>query len=588
MKSFKEVAAVLTILSIIIFLRAETKAAETDLKIFRQLTNERTSTNRPALTAEIVKRDGPAIVSDARSPSRLSVDISGAVAYVPTLGAKLAIALWLDVPARPQWWGAKCDGAALDTTAVRAAVSGAANARLRLAVSGTCLTGTVDVPSSTRIEAAQPGSGFKLATTTGPLLRVAAGADRVVVRGLMLDATNIDAAAVRNSRRSDGPGAVIYQPPGGNGGTIEISDTRVVGIYRPGGGTNALILNGAVARVTGNHVEATSGDALNFNGGFAYVAGNHVSQSGDGCIAFNNGARGVVIGNTLMRCDLAFGAGPEGHAADSDQVQSMVFANNTIEACRVGVNMGWYGYAEREGPVNWSVDNNLFRNCKQTAINYDGRATSWIANGTITGNVISHLGAKDYDGAPGIDTYAIRMVNAGGLTVMGNRIYDPRGMGKQEGIYLLNTPKSALVANSIQGGAINYNFAMWIIDSSDTAVTGNTVSAAQQILQATLTKPGARYGLNVSGNIGSDISDSGIVFATNGSGFTIWTNQIDGGTGVGSGIGLPVVASDFTVGPNQIRWAGKSAISDPPRRSWINWQIRGNNTGNGSQPAGAN
>ncbi|WP_139257181.1 right-handed parallel beta-helix repeat-containing protein [Methylobacterium sp. yr668] len=547
---------------------------------------DRTIINGPSSSGPV---DGmsvtPAGGAETRTLSGWLGDLSGALTYVPTLGAKLTLAQWLEVPARPQWWNAKCDGATLDTTAMRKAVTGSAAAGLTLRVTGTCLTGMIDVPSNARIVSEQAGT-LKLSTPIGPLLRIAAGANGVVIRGMTFDATSLDAADVDAAGNRGLPGAVIYQTPGIGGGTIRIVDNRFLDIYEKTQSISAIILNGAISYVTGNYVAGTGGDALNFNGGFNHVSGNVVARSGDGCIAFNNGARGVVTGNTLMKCELGFGAGPEGSAFDADQAQSMVFANNTVEASDYGVNMGWFRVAGRTSPVNWVVANNVFRNIRSVAINYDGHAAGFAANGAVTGNVIWRTGAATYNGTKAATPVDIRIVNGGGVTVSSNTLRDSLGTGRAGGIFAQGSPNIAITGNSIaQSGANQYDSGIFIYDTQYSAVSGNVINGALigiKLDQSAL----ADYVSTITGNTLLTILYAGVSVGGAGGSF-----NINGNTMISVGPGTPTAGvvidkanNDFSVQNNLIRWRSGVAISNPAGRTWARYLVGGNNTGGGTVP----
>jgi hypothetical protein len=518
-------------------------------------------------------------------PQAPVISLEKAVAWVPTITARLAIAQWLDVPARPQWWGAKCDGQALDTNPMRAAVTGSAAAGLALHITGTCLTTTIDTPSKARLIAEQYGA-LKLSTPIGPLLKLAANANDVEVRGLVLDATSLDAAAVEAAGNRGLPGTVIYQTPGGGGGTIRITDNRFLDIYKPTQSISAVILNGAISYVSGNYVEGTGGDALNFNGGFNHVTGNFVARSGDGCIAFNNGARGVVTGNTVMKCELGFGAGAEGIASDTDQYQSMIFANNTVEASDYGVNMGWFGVEGRTAPINWIVANNVFRNIRSVAVNYDGHAPGFASNGSVTGNTIWRTGAATYNGTRPSAPIDIRLLNAGGVTVAGNTLRDSLGTGRAGGIFAQGSPNITITGNSIaQSGANQYDSGIFLYDTQYSTIGSNLISGALIGIKFDQSAP-TDYITTVTGNTLLTILYAGVSVGGSGGSFNINGNtMISVGAGTPTaGVALGTGHNDFSVQNNLIRWGSGVAISNPVGKTWARYLVNGNNTGGGTAP----
>ena len=523
----------------------------------------------------------PAGGAETRALSGWLGDLSGALAYVPTLNAKLQIATWLDVPARPQWWGAKCDGVTVDTAAMRAAVAGSTAAGLRLRVSGTCLTETIDFPSKAQIDAVQAG-GLKLSGPTGPLLRLAVNADDVLIEGLTFDISSVGTAS------GDSATSSIFQSVGGTSGRVTIRNNRFKALPDFPANNHAFILNGAYSFVSGNYAEATGGDTYNFNGGFHRVSGNYVGRSGDGCVAFNNNARGIVSGNVLRNCDLAFGAGAFSDAGASDQLQSIIFADNVVDIAKFGVNFGWFGVANREGPVNWTVSGNTFRNIQTAAVNYDGRTSDWRSNGTITGNTFWRTGSADFHGVQGVDAFDIRLANSGGMTITGNSHTDAVGSNSSYGIYITNGADYAISSNQMvsTNGSATYTYGVFLQDAQFAAITSNVMRNVGSGVRLAQSQPGVTHGAVVSSNFFWSMGLVGVHVTESGGDFIIANNYIKSSAGF-AGVAISPAAYDFTVTGNVIRWGSGKAI-DAPANSWTGYLITNNNTGGGSVPAGAN
>lgn len=535
----------------------------------------------------------PAGGSETRTIAGWLGDVTGALAYVPTLSAKLTLAKWLDVPARPQWWGAACDGATIDTTALQSAVTGSASAGLRLRVTGTCVTARLNVPSAAQIDAVQSG-GLKLTGTTGPILLIAPNADNVLISGLTFDWSSIGDA------NADLPAAAIGQTVGGNGGRVVIENNRFKALSLATSANNhAVMLNGANARIIGNYVEGTAGDTLNVNGGYTVFSNNYVGRSGDGCIAFNNSARGVAVGNILNKCTLGVGVGPMGTSAITDHQQSLIIVGNTIEGANLGVNMGWYAYENREGPINWTIANNVFRNSKQAGVAYDGRALGWVTNGAITGNTFTGTGATDFDGTQGSNASDIRLSNASGVTITGNRLSAPRGATTKRAFYLIGSRNVTATGNSIDGSLdvnansnttsanVNrYDFVFDLLESQGANITGNQASNAGMFVKLDMSAAGGVYNTIISDNQALDMNVQGINLQKDGSGFVI-TNNILRATSWG--IYLPSTAADFAITSNIIASVNNQAIAAPGGTSTLtNYVVTNNPHGSGTVPSGMN
>jgi len=199
--------------------------------------------------------------------------------------------------------------------------------------------------------------------------------------------------------------------------------------------------------IKNNYVDQCGGDCLNFNNaGFNIVTGNWIQNGGDGGIAFNNGAKGCITGNVIRKCVLGIGSGPTGTTADPFSSYSVT--GNTIDSCDLGMDLGFFQFAGREGPVNVSVSGNSITRCKTTGIRYFGNPAAVDAKIAFTGNVISDMGTADYDGVPYGAADGFEINNCPESSITGNIVTNVT----RSCINVSGSPGMSVTSNTLKNG----------------------------------------------------------------------------------------------------------------------------------------
>jgi parallel beta-helix repeat protein len=331
----------------------------------------------------------------------------------------------------------------------------------------------------------------------------------------------------------DSPGLLIGSNPEagvikdlGNATSLRIQNCSFYNIpTTQGQRMTAVQLDAISSIVSYNYVDQCGGDCLNFNSaGYNVVMGNIIAAGNDGGIAFNNGARGAIVGNSVRKCSLGVGSGPTGTTTST--FTSFVVANNEFDACDYGVQMGWYGYAGREGPVNVKIVGNTMTRCRSAGISYNGN-NSATNNKFIemTGNVIADMGTADYNGTTNANANGIEMSYCQASNVTGNTIHDCTN----QGITCTTSDKTVIANNTIADVKNGIN----ITNGQDYVINGNSVRFTDQ------TAILGRNGCNITSNSISDVTTgSGIAIANNSTRFIVSLNEINAapaGVTIGTG-----------------------------------------------------
>jgi hypothetical protein len=375
-------------------------------------------------------------------------------------------------------FGAVGDGVADDTAAIQAAV----NAVSANPIGGTLyfsdgiyITQEITVGSNIIIE----GNGTTLKGKTGQnyIFRLT-GLENITIQNFIFDCVGL---SIVNPNPIDSglPSSAIYVRVGsGLFNNIKILNNRFINIPMTAQQYHAIGFNNVNCVVSNNFSDQCGGDVFNFNGGINIVTNNQIRNGGDGGVAFNNGARGIISDNYIYKCNLGVGCGPEGFTTDTSYNNTLQIDSNTIDSCDWGVNLGWFGFAGREGPENFSVTNNSFYNCKSHAIRYDGRTSAWNPNGVISNNVVYRTGSPNYDGTSNASTIDIIIANCGSMVISNNALYLPySSTGTRTGIGVYTSSNVVCSGNKIDGGANAYFYAIYISNSTNSNFIGNVIDS---------------------------------------------------------------------------------------------------------------
>lgn len=235
---------------------------------------------------------------------------------------------------------------------------------------------------------------------------------------------------------------------------------------------HASILNSENNYFVNNYSEQCGGDTFNFNNGYNVVTGNIIKNCGDGGIAFNNGAQGIISNNLIYKCNLGIGAGPEGTI--DNQYHTLTISGNEISSCDMAINMGWFGYKGREGPINATITGNTITKTKRVAIGYWGNPSSQKQKYlNISSNTINYIGTSDYDGTADPNSTGIVLCDASGFVLASNIISNCSNTA----VSIKNSIKNTINGNTIsdcKNGIIFESYADTIISSNRISFIKNT------------------------------------------------------------------------------------------------------------------
>jgi len=375
-------------------------------------------------------------------------------------------------------FGAVGDGVTDDTAAIQAAV----NAVSANPIGGTLyfadgiyITQEITVGSNIIIE----GNGSTLKGKTGQnyIFRLV-GLENITIQNFILDCVGlsiINPNPIDVGLRSS---AIYVRVGSGLFNNVKILNNRFINIPTTSPEYHAIGFNNVNCIVSNNFSDQCGGDVFNFNGGIIICNNNQIRNGGDGGVAYNNGARGIISDNYIYKCNLGIGCGAVGNTTDPSYNNTLQIDSNTIDSCDWGVNLGWFGFAGREGPENFSVTNNSFYNCRSHAIRYDGRTNTWNPNGVISNNVIYRTGSPDYNGTPNTSTIDIAIVNCGSMVVSNNALYLPySSTGTRVGIGVYTSSNVVCSGNKIDGGVNAYYDGIYIQDSTNSNFIGNVINS---------------------------------------------------------------------------------------------------------------
>ncbi|PYD60393.1 hypothetical protein CFR72_15815 [Gluconacetobacter entanii] len=365
-----------------------------------------------------------------------------------------------------------CDGKTDNTLSLQKVINELVKSGEILEIHGNCVVDSLFIPSHSHITGSGNASITESKASKRYLINLQGGIRDTIIENLTFDNAN---APLTGS-------STIYMPAGGRAIGLSIINNRFINIPKYETTKNqaghAIELTGSNSTfIEKNIIEQSSGDTIQVNDGYFIVRDNYVANSGDGCIAFNNGARGQILGNTLYKCNLGVGAGPEGSQSDKDINQSISISNNIFESCLWGINMGWFAYPGRSGPVNWQVSGNTFRDSGKRGVEYDGYSDKALVNGTISGNSFYGTGSSAYDGVT-YDGKDVVLNNSSVISITGNTILNPKGIEKSQIAIKINNSRYF----SVNGNVIydEYGKYKYYIDASNSKfgnIVGNTTSS---------------------------------------------------------------------------------------------------------------
>ncbi len=437
-----------------------------------------TKASQSVITPNIVTIDTTQTVTGTKTFSTILGNASSATAITAgSTTARTLTARFADV-INVKDFGAVGDGVTDDTAAIQAAV----NAVSANPIGGTLyfsdgiyITETITVGSNIIIE----GNGTTLKGKTGQnfIFRLV-GLENITIQNFIFDCVGLSDVVLNPIDFGLRSCAIYVRVGTGYFTNVKILNNRFINIPLTSDDYHAIGFNNVDCVVSNNFVDQCGGDVLNFNGGINIVTNNQIRNGGDGGVAFNNGARGVISDNYIYKCSLGVGCGPEGFITDTSYNNTLQIDSNTMDSCDLGVNLGWFSTAGREGPENFSVTNNSFFNCRSHAIRYDGRTNVWNPNGVISNNVVYRTGSPNHNGTPNTSTVDIMLVQCGSMVVSNNALYLPySSTGTRIGIGIYISSNVVCSGNKIDGGANLYFSAIDILDSTNSNFIGNVINS---------------------------------------------------------------------------------------------------------------
>jgi hypothetical protein len=444
-------------------------------------------------------------------------------------------------------FGAIGDGVTNDTTAIQNAVDYASSVDGSYVFfpSGTYLTEVVVVGPNVIIE----GNGATIKAKTGQNYIFRLLGDNITIQNVIFDSTGLTDV---NSNPTDAglKSSVLYVRVGtGSFDNIKIIGNRFINIPTTSQDYHAVGFNNVTGFVENNYVEACGGDTLNFNGGFINVCNNQIFNSGDGGIALNNLARGHISNNYIYKCDLGIGCGPEGEYPATIFEYTLLISNNTIESCGYGINLGWFSFAGRWGPVNWLINSNIIYRCKR-GIRYDGDNSNFVANGAIVGNVFYRTGDDSYDGTAVVNSQDISLNNCSECVISDNVFSEAQGSSTKTGIQLNNSFSSIVNGNKIKHST-NYTTGIQVTDGTDGNITANVITNC--VNGIVIDGTGDGNALNVSNNNVNNYTAFGILLSNSSNGTIIKGNRLFTSGATANGIDLSSAIFYVSATSNTVR-----------------------------------
>lgn len=402
----------------------------------------------------------------AIAASKLSFTQRGTGAVTDTVQSKLEEMLSV------YDFGAVGNGTTNDTAAVQAAID-EASARGGSTVifpSGTFACTQLNVPSNVTLLGT--GGIVKTFGTIGYQIKLNSNATNISILNMRFSSPGIDPAF-------GGGESSVIQTQGVNT-NCRIENNSFLDIpTNLGQRMHALSGDWDKCYVAFNYCPQCGGDIYNFNQGYNTVVGNVAMNGGDGGIAFNNGAYGEIVGNTIFKCGLGIGAGPQGTTANPQSL--FTIACNNIDSCEMGINMGWFAYPGLEGPINVTISGNSITRCRQIGITYNGNNNVTVSKYiSITGNVIGPMGTADFNGTPDPNAFGITMDYANDSVVSGNVLHDI----PNSAIWFNQSPGLTITSNTIRnvgntgifGNGANTQFIV-SLNNIKAAATGVSIGA---------------------------------------------------------------------------------------------------------------
>lgn len=444
---------------------------------------------------------GPVSLTGTLAGGAFTGDASNATVIAAGSGSSQMLATLASVTFYPAQFGAKCDGATNDTTAIQNMINAAAGAgstaQIRPGV--TCMVGALTVPSNSVIVI--NGTLRLIAGTDATLLTINAGASNVVISG----SGTLNGNQSSQTGFSDG-----IDTPNAAASFIRISGLTI---------TN--FLNSPIAMVEANNVYLSyltltnSGHSVSFAGASVHdCAADHLFISGinDAGFAFYGGATHCMLTNseiTLSNVGIDVLNDSGQSAADSDILISnnIIFSNQT-DGILVTTSSG--GIGNHKHVV--ISGNDIFGN-NTSAGGYYGVLLNSVTDATMVGNRI-HNDVTPAGGPAGAGIG----IGSGSTSVVisDNAIYD-EGQGSTLGVGIADFAAiNVLINNNMiydDQGSPTMKYAITGTAGASTQLIGNqlgvvittadNLTAASDTIKAESPAPSGMFtitnGLNVTG-----------------------------------------------------------------------------------------